>query len=193
MTRRPSSNPRSPSEVARAAAERTEPARSAATLLSRAALGRRLAGFIYGTIVVLSVIVAGARAFADDPGELVGVVVATSTIFWLAHVYAHALGDSLAGQARLTLAEVRQIARRELSIVEAALPPVAALSLGAVGVLSTQTALWCAVGLGLAVLGAQGLVFARLERLGWAGTLAVVTTNVAFGLLLAALKVVVSH
>ena len=46
------------------------------------------------------------------------------------------------------------------------LPPVVALLLGALGVLSPRAAVWAAFGLGLAVLAAQGLVFARVERLG---------------------------
>ena len=35
-------------------------------MFSRAEIAERLGGFVYGTIVVLSVIVAGAKAYPDD-------------------------------------------------------------------------------------------------------------------------------
>jgi hypothetical protein len=156
-------------------------------------MGERVSGFIYGTIVALSVIAAGARAFPDEPGHIAGLVAVTSGIFWLAHVYAHALGHSLAQNEHLTLAEVLHIARREGSVIGAALPPVVVLLLGAFGIVSAGVAAWAAFGTGLAVLVATGLVVARVERLGWLGTLAVVAANLGLGLLLAALKLALNH
>jgi len=88
---------------------------------------------------------------------------------------------------------LRDVARHEASLIEAELLPLAALLLGAFGVISAHAALWAAFGVGLAVLAAQGLVFARIERLGTLGTLAVVGTNLALGLALVALKVFVTH
>jgi hypothetical protein len=164
-----------------------------ASRLGRAAMGERLAGFIYGTIVVLSVIVAGAKAYPDGPGHIAAIAVVTTVVFWLAHVYAHAVGHSVAHDEHLSLAELSYIARREGSIVEAALPPVAALALGHFGVISIHASVWLAFGLGLGVLGAQGITFARVERLGLLGTLVVVALNLCLGLALIALKLVVSH
>ena len=77
--------------------------------------------------------------------------------------------------------------------MEAALPPVAALLLGAVGLMSTRTAVWVAFGLGLALLVLQGIVFARVERLGRVGTLAVVTANLCLGAVLVVFKLLVSY
>ena len=88
---------------------------------------------------------------------------------------------------------LRHIARREGSLVEAAVPPVAALLLGAFGLISTGAAVWLAFVLGLAVLAVQGVVFARVERLGLLATAAVVTTNVGLGVVLVALKLLVAH
>jgi hypothetical protein len=160
---------------------------------ARAAVGRRLAGFIYGTIVALSVLVAGARSFPDGPGHVAALVAATCVIFWLAHVYAHGLAYSVAHREHLSLGELGHIARQEWSVVEAAALPVAVLLLGAFGILSASAALWAALIAGLVVLAAQGLVFARVERLGWAGTLFVLAANVGVGLVLVALKLFVSH
>ena len=156
-------------------------------------MGERLGGFIYGTIVMLAVLVAGAKAYPTAPGKIAALVAITSVVFWLAHVYAHSLAQSVARDEHLSLAEVRRIARHEGAIVEAALPSLGALMLGALGLISTRAAVWIAFGLGLAVLAVQGVVFARVERLGRLGTLTVVTANLGLGVLLVGLKLLVSH
>lgn len=156
-------------------------------------LGERLSGFIYGTIVALSVIVAGARAYPHEPGHIALVVAVTCAVFWVAHVYAHGLGHSVSHREHLTLAELSEIARREGSLVEAAVPPIVPLLLATVGLLSEHTATWLAFGAGLAVLAVEGVVFARVERLGWLATIVVVAANLGLGLVLVALKLFVSH
>ena len=161
--------------------------------IGRTAMGERLGGFIYGTIVVLAVIVAGGRAYPHGPGHIALLVAATTAAFWVAHVYAHALGRSVATEEHLSFGELRQIARHEAAILEAAVPSVVALMLGTFHVFAAETALWVALGLGLAVLAVQGIVFARVERLGWLGTVAVVAANLGVGLLIVGLKGLVTH
>ena len=167
--------------------------RSPASRFGRAAMGERLGGFIYGTIIVLAVLVAGAKAYPHAAGRIAALIAITSVVFWLAHVYAHSLGQSVATDEHLSMSELRHIARREGSLVEAAVPPLGALMLGALGLVSTRAAVWLAFSLGLAVLAVEGVVFARVERLGWLGTLAVVTANLGLGVLLVGLKLFVSH
>jgi hypothetical protein len=157
------------------------------------ARGERLGGFIYGTIIVLAVIVAGARAYEHEAGHIAGLVAVTVVVFWLAHVYSHALAHAVAHDEHFSLAELRRIARREASILEAAVPSIAALLLGAVGIVSTSLAVWLAVVLGLVVLCAQGVAFARIERLGRLGTIIVVLANLGLGVTLIGLKLLVSH
>jgi hypothetical protein len=159
----------------------------------RLARGERLGGFIYGTIVALSVVIAGAKAFPTRPGHIALVVVVTTVVFWLAHVYAHGLAHSVATNEHLSLAELRRIAWREGSILEAGALPAAALLAGALGIVSASTAGWIAFGLGMGVLAAQGLSFARVERLSRLGTLVVVALNLGLGVVLIALKLFVSH
>ncbi len=157
------------------------------------ALGERLGGFIYGTILALAVLVGGVKAYPDDAWKIVLLLAVTAAVFWLAHVYAHGLAHVVAEDRHLSLAELRRIGRHESSILEAALPPLAAMLLAAFGLISTKAGAWIAYGLGLAVLMFSGLVFARVERLGWVATLVVVALNVALGLALVALKLVVTH
>jgi hypothetical protein len=161
--------------------------------VGRRQTGERLGGFIYGTILVLAVIVAGAKAFEHEAGHIAGLVAVTVVVFWLAHVYADALAHAVAYDQHLSFADLRRIAHREASMVEAAVPPLAALLLGAFGILSTKLAVWVAFGLGLGVLCAQGITFARVERMGRLGTLAVVAANLGLGVALVGLKLLVSH
>ena len=121
--------------------------------LGRAELGERLGGFVYGTIVVLSVIVAGLKAFPHGLWHVALLVAVTTVVFWLAHVYAHGIAFSLGHNEHLSLAELDHIGRREASIVGAGVPPELALVLGATGLLSDHVATWLAFGLGLLVLG----------------------------------------
>jgi hypothetical protein len=172
---------------------RDHPHRLSAARYSRAAVGERLGGFIYGTIVVLAVIVAGARAYPHEAGHIAALVACSAVALWLAHVYAHGLAHSVARNEHLSLAELRYIARREGSIIEAALPPLAVLLLGALGLVSTRGAVWAAFGLGLAALAALGITFARVERLGRLGTVAVVAANVSLGVVFIGVKLLLTH
>jgi hypothetical protein len=156
-------------------------------------MGQRLAGFIYGTIIVMSVVVAAARAYPHDAGHMAALVGVTSVVFWLAHVYAHGIAQSVADDQHFSLARLGRLARRESSIVEAALPPFVALLLAAFGLISTKAAVWLAIGLGLAVLVVQGIIFARVERLGPLATLGVITANLFLGFVLVSLKLFVTH
>ena len=161
--------------------------------LARSAMGERVSGYIYGTIVALSVIAGGARAYPHEPGHIAVVVAVTCIVFWLAHVYAHGIGHAVHRNEHLSFAELRSIAHHEASVIEAAVPPIAALLLGAIGVFDADTAVWVAFALGLVVLTAQGLVYAQVERLGRIATVGVVAANLGLGLVLVLLKLFVSH
>jgi hypothetical protein len=167
--------------------------RSRESPLSRSAIGERLSGLIYGTIIVLAVVVSGAKAYPHDPAKIAALAAVTSVVFWLAHVYAHSLAHTVARNEHLSLSEFRHIARRESSIIGAAVLPIAALLLGAVGLLSTRVAAWVAFGVGLILLVVQGFIYARVERLGWLGTGAVVATNLGLGVALVGLKLLVTY
>jgi len=127
-----------------------------------------------------------------DPWKLATAVAATVTVLWLAHVYAHTLAESLAADRR-RFGGLPSVARRELGIVLAGVLPFVALALGAIGVLREDNAVWVALAVGLATLGAEGIRFARLEQLGLAGTVVATAANVALGLIVVALKVLVEH
>lgn len=161
--------------------------------LDRPATGERLGGFIYGTVVALAVVAASAKAYPDAAGHIAALVAATAGALWFAHVYAHGLAHSVSRDRHLSRDDLGFIARHEASVLEAAVPPIVALLLGAVGLLSTKTAVWAAFGLGLVVLATNGIQFARVERLGLLATVGVVTANLGLGVLLIALKLLLTH
>jgi uncharacterized ion transporter superfamily protein YfcC len=152
-----------------------------------------IAGTVYGTIIVLAVLAAGANAYRAEPWHLVVIVVTTVLVLWLAHVYAHGLEESLAAGRRLSAAELEQIARHQLAIPAAAVAPTTALVLGALGVFRESTAVWIAFTLGVVTLGVQGVRYAAVERMNGRATIVAVALNLALGLALVALEVFVSH
>ena len=154
---------------------------------------RTIAGTVYGTIIVLAVIAAGAKPYEHHLWRLVVLAGVSAVVLWLAHVYSHGLGESLRIGRRMTIGELTVIARREYSIVAAAILPLAAIALGAAGLVGERASVWLAFGIGVATLTAQGVRYAQLENLGTAATLLTVSLNVAFGLGLVALEVLIAH
>ena len=152
-----------------------------------------ISGTVYGTIVVLSMLVAGSSDYESDPWRLVAIVASGTAILWAAHVYARGLGESVKAKHRLTVAQVLAIGRRESAILLAAILPLVALALGALGVVSERLALWLAVGIGVAALAVQAIRYARLERLTPAGTAGAIATNLSLGLVFVGLKVLLVH
>ncbi len=76
----------------------------------------------------------------------------TVFVFWLAHVYAHALAAGVDHGEELSFGEVRLIARHEWPLLQAAALPSLALLAGAVGLVERKTAYWLAIGVGVAAL-----------------------------------------
>jgi hypothetical protein len=154
--------------------------------------GGAIAGTVYGTIIVMATITA-AYASEQDPWRLGVIVWSTALVFWVAHLYAHALAESISRRQRVSGAELAHIARRELGILLAAALPSSALLLGALGVVREARSVWLALVLGLFTLFVEGIRYARLETLGWGATSVIVAANVGLGLLVVLLKVAVAH
>jgi hypothetical protein len=153
---------------------------------------RAIAATVYGTVLAMAALAAGAVEHLS-PDSLIVVVATTSGVIWLAHVYAHTLGESIERGRRLDWAELNSIGRRELPILVAAAIPASVLLLGAFGVISETPDIWLAFGIGFAALAVQGARYARVERLGPAATTGVIAANLALGGLVVMLKVLVSH
>jgi hypothetical protein len=151
-----------------------------------------IAGAVYGTIVVMGAIAAGSDAEAE-PRQLATFAGSTVLVLWLAHVYSHSLAETITAGRRLDRAELFDVMRRELPIPLAAVPPVAALVLGAAGVLRETTAIRLALGIGLATLVVQGFRYAGVEGFSRAGTVVAVAVNLSLGLVIVGLEAALAH
>jgi hypothetical protein len=162
--------------------------------LGRLALGegREVAATLYGTVIVMATLT-DAYASEKHPLKLALIVLSTSLVIWAAHLHAEGLAGSIAEGRRLTWADTRRVARHELGILLAAAPPALALALGAAGVVHETTAVWLALGLGVATLGAEGVRYARMQRLGLVQALVPIGVNLGLGLVIVALKVAFDH
>ena len=127
-----------------------------------------------------------------NPWALAGLVTATAFVLWIAHFYSRALAWTIA-HGRPKLRDVGGVGLGELGILLAAAPPVIALLLGAIGLIRESSSVWLALITGLVILGAEGVRYARLEGFGRAGTLAATGLNLALGLLVVTLKVLIAH
>lgn len=152
--------------------------------------GERIEGLVYGTIIVMGVIAASSDGLRSDTARIAALVAATSAVFWLAHVYAHALDLSVERGKRLTGAGIKEVAVHEASILSAAVVPTGALLLGAFDLVGDRFAVRLALAAGTTVLAAQGLAYARIEKLSLLGTATVVIANVMLGLVIVGLEVV---
>jgi hypothetical protein len=155
-------------------------------------VGRGIASTVYGTIVVMATLSA-AYATEKDPWRLASIVGSTAIVLWIAHLYSHALSETIAHGARPNRRGMLAIARVELGILLAAATPVVALALGASGVMRETAAVWLALSIGLVTLAVEGLRFARLEHFGLTKTLIATAVNISLGLVVVLLKITVEH
>jgi hypothetical protein len=163
--------------------------------LKRATLRHResVAGTVYGTIVVMATLAAGSRGDETTPWKLATIVAVTSFVLWVAHVYSHGLAEGLKLGRHLTARELAAVARRELSILEAAIGPVLVLVAAELDVIAAETAVRLALAVGIATLAFQGARYAALEHMGRLGWAISVSLNVGLGLAIVALEVAITH
>ena len=174
-----------------APSERTRISRRAGHLVF--GVDDRIASTVFGTVTAMATVTVYGRAFPDGPWKVEELVASTAVVLWIAHLYTHALSESISEGRRLRRARVWSLAVRELGILLAAVPPCIALTLGALGLFDETASIWLALALGLVILAVEGVRYARIERLGSAGLLLAVSANVGIGLLVVLLKAEVLH
>ena len=147
-----------------------------------------LAGAIYGTILATSVVAAaGHNPETIDRAALL--VLGTSVIFWLAHVYSLGLAARMVLRRPVRRDELISLARAEWPMLQSSWPILLALMLGVVGVIDRATAVVVALAVGIVALFAYGLVIARQEDMGWPRALLNAMIAGMFGVATLALKV----
>jgi hypothetical protein len=151
-----------------------------------------MTGTVYGTIVAAAVVAATASANASEDHVILSMLL-TSVVFWAAHVFSRVLALSMELGRSLSRVERREVASNEWPMIAAAVPLLIPLMLGWLGVLDFSTATWLALTVAVLVLGGWGLRIGVLEGRGLWRTVQLSLISASFGLLIVALKALVSH
>jgi hypothetical protein len=152
---------------------------------------RNLVGTIEGTIVATAVVAGLSESATVPPLRAFWILLATGAFFWLAHVYADLLAGRIQERNRMKRADVIGVMSREWPLFQSTFVLAVPLGLGALGILSRETALNLAVLVGIAALVGWGIVFSRREGYGLAGIVGAASMNATVGLLIIAFKVAV--
>ncbi|WP_320779698.1 hypothetical protein [Streptomyces sp. CRN 30] len=149
-------------------------------------------GGVHGSLLAASVVV-GAGTLGPFPrAELVLLLVATGVVFWLAHVHAQLFGAHMARRP-LDRTAVLRVCREERPILEAALPPAAAVALGSLLGLDLWATGWLALGVAVSGQVYWSATAARRARAPWPLVVRTGAVNLVLGLLIVALKAVLKH
>jgi hypothetical protein len=148
-------------------------------------------GGLYGTVLVLAVIIAVTKSGRAGSDIVLGGIVVTSFVFFVVHVYADTLASRVRYPDRSWLDLAGEHAHHEAPILEAPVLPAIPLLLGVAGVLERQTAAWAAIGMGLVGLFAWGVALGRALGYRSAGPVLFGLLNVALGGMMVGLKVLV--
>lgn len=151
---------------------------------------RWLAGGIYGTILATSV-VAAAGGDTQKLNRTFWIVLVTSVVFWLAHVYSLCLGARMLMPRGLKWDEIRGISRSEWPMLSSSFPILAVLLLGVFGIVEKSTASFLAMLVGIGALFIYGLIAGREEHLPWTRQVLNTMVITGFGVAILLLKILV--
>ena len=146
---------------------------------------------IYGLILATSVIAVSREYDPSNAGRIGVTVLVTGVVFWLAHIYARGLACSLRNHRMLNRSEVREVLRHDWPLVEATVPPVLILGLGALDIVPDKAAILAAMLAALVELAAVGAYVARTSGAGLPGTVVSAVIAVTLGSAVVLLKALV--
>jgi hypothetical protein len=153
----------------------------------------RSPGALYGTILVIAVIVGVSEDETASAGLILGGVLVTALVFWAVHVYAETLAAHLAHPDWSLGDDLKEAAASEWPLVEAAAAPAVPLLLGWIGVIGRNAAIDLALAVGLINLFGWGVSVGR--SMGQPTSRAIITglINVVLGGIMVVLKGLVHH
>lgn len=151
-----------------------------------------LAGAIYGTIVATAVVASIDAKTDESAWRAFWLLLASGVFFWAAHVYAYLLADRIQGHHRTRREDIGRVMSREWPLLQSSVPLAVPLTLGGLGILSTDAALGLATFVGVATLVAWGVAFSRREGYGLAGIAGAASINAFVGMTIVGLEAAVS-
>ncbi|GGY99273.1 hypothetical protein [Streptomyces poonensis] len=150
-------------------------------------------GGVYGSLLAASVVVGAGTLGAFPRAELTLLLLATGVVFWVAHVHAQLFGARMAQRRRLDRTAVLRACREEWPIVEASLPPAAAVAVSPLLGLDLRATGWLALGVAVAGQVCWSAAAALRARASWRMVALTSGVNLLLGLLIIALKTVLKH
>lgn len=150
----------------------------------------RAAHTIYGSIIVLAVLVAE-EGTAVSPGEAIASALAAALVTALAEIYANYVGATMRARRHLTSRERLLIGRTVAVGFAIAIVPVAFLIPAATGTIDPETALEVAIWTGVGIVGVHAAIASRLAGSSVARSALLGLGFAALGTLLVALKALV--
>ncbi|GGY22289.1 hypothetical protein [Streptomyces djakartensis] len=149
-------------------------------------------GGVYGSLLAASVVIGAGTLGSFPRAELVGLLLLTGVVFWVAHVHAQLFGARLTARG-LDRRTVLRVCRDEWPIVKAAVPPAVAVAISPLLGLDVQGTGWLAVS--VAVAGQVGWSVAAARRAGasWRLVCATASVNLLLGLLIIGFKLALKH
>lgn len=152
------------------------------------ARAHREAGAVYGTILVLAVVAALSEDEDATSLAILGGLLATSLVFWVAHIYADVLSRRASGDEMPWWPLLASAAHREWPLVEAAIAPALPLLLGAIGLVGSSAAVTLSLIVGLVDLAAWGYIAGRTMRQSRVRSVLSAAVAVALGAVMVLLK-----
>lgn len=149
-----------------------------------------VAGAIYGTILATTVV----AALGHDPSKIdasIIIVVFTSAVFYVAHVYSLTVAARMVAHRPLTGAEVRSIAVAEWPMLQSSWPVLVPLLLGTLGIIDQDAASDIAMLVGIGALFVYGVVLGVGEGRGRVRVVWNALVVGSFGILILMLKIFV--
>ncbi|RSS90535.1 diacylglycerol kinase [Streptomyces sp. WAC05292] len=149
-------------------------------------------GAVYGSLLAASVVVGAGAAGQFPRVHLIVLLLCTAVVFWAAHVYARLFGVTLANEP-LTWHGFRTVCAEERPLIDAALPPAAAVALSPLLGLDLRATSWLALAVALA--GQVGWAVLGSVRAGAPRRLVLISAavNILLGAAIVAAKAALSH
>lgn len=155
-------------------------------------LAEQVSAALYGTVLVLA-----ALPLIDvdqvESGAGWGLVSGVGAATWVAHLFAEVVGDGIRHGEVYDRREIRRAMVDGVPILVVALPPALMLLLGRLDVLGGRGALWAALAVGLAQLGAVTAFVGWRASAGGASPWPYVAAMVAIGIVVVLVKLRWGH
>lgn len=150
-----------------------------------------IAHVVYGGVIAVTLVAAADDA--ADAADLIGLLVATGLVLWLAHSFAAAMGHAITRHQHLRPSSVTACMVDNLALLLGFLIPLPAIAIGLFDTVDDARAADAAIIVSLVVLFVVGIVLGREARMRWHAAILTAFVYPALGAAVIALELAVTH